>query len=68
MIKELDSVIRLLRSKETLPEKYQDHSLLGDYRGMRECHFQPDTLLIYWINKDEQILNLERIGSHSELF
>ena len=57
---------RLLVLQNTLPKKYKDHSLIGNWRGHRECHIKPDWLLIYRIQ--EQELNLERTGSHSELF
>ncbi len=68
VIEELDAVIDLLRNQKRLPQKYKDHSLVGEYVGMRECHVRPDSLLIYWVNEQEDILYLERIGSHSELF
>ena len=53
---------------ETLPEKYCDHSLTGEYAGYRECHILPDWLLIYRIEKDLLILGLTRTGTHSDLF
>ena len=58
----------MLRYRNKLPEKYVDHSLGGQYKGMRECHLKPDALLIYSISEESQTLYLERIGSHSELF
>jgi mRNA interferase YafQ len=58
----------LLLAEKKLPEKYRDHSLGGDYDGMRECHVLPDVLLVYSIDEKCRILYLERIGSHSELF
>lgn len=64
----LKEVIDILASGEQLPEKYCDHSLTGDYKGCRECHIQPDWLLIYRIEKDLLILGLTRTGSHSDLF
>lgn len=67
VLDELDVVIKLLLMKKK-PEKYRDHSLSGDYIGLRECHIKPDVLLVYWIDVENQILYLERIGSHSELF
>ena len=66
--KELGMIIDLLRIRKRLPEKCKDHSLAGDYVGMRECHVRPDTLLIYWIDEAGQNLYLERLGSHSKLF
>ena len=65
-LKELQSVIELLMQKKALPAQYQDHRLVGDYHGYRECHLKPDWLLIYQV--DHQCLELARLGSHSELF
>lgn len=67
-IKLLEKVIELLANEETLPEKYKDHSLIGDYADCRECHITPDWLLIYQVNDDELILYLTRTGTHSDLF
>ncbi len=64
----LDSIIRKISNEETLDEKFKDHSLVGNYKGYRECHISPDWLLIYSIQKDVLILVLSRTGSHSELF
>ena len=62
----LKNVIRLLLEEQTLDEKYRDHALTGSYRGFRECHIQPDWLLIYRVR--DGVLYLERTGSHSDLF
>lgn len=64
----LEEVIDMLANGETLPPKYYDHSLDGNYSGYRECHIQPDWLLIYRIEKDVLILGLTRTGTHSDLF
>ena len=64
----LEEVIEILASGNPLPEKYQDHSLNGNYRDCRECHITPDWLLIYQIRKMELILYLTRTGTHSDLF
>ena len=64
----LKEVVHKLEQEETLPAKYKDHALIGDYGGFRECHIQPDWLLIYAINKDELILTASRTGTHSDLF
>ena len=66
----LERVVSLLCSEQPLPEIYKDHALVNsrDYKGMRECHIQPDWLLIYKVIKDELILKLIRTGSHSDLF
>ena len=47
----LDEAVRLLANTGTLPEKYNDHSLQGDWKGFRECHIEPDWLLVYAIEK-----------------
>ena len=64
----LFEVIEKLANGEPLAEKYHDHGLTGNYRGCRECHIQPDWLLIYEIDGDALILYLTRTGSHSDLF
>ena len=64
----LDDIIRALTRGETLPEKYQDHALTADWIGHRECHIQPDWLLIYRIENNVLVLTLTRTGSHSDLF
>lgn len=64
----LDDIIRLLAAGEELPQKNQDHSLNGDWIGHRECHIQPDWLLVYKIEDDILVLTLSRTGTHSALF
>ena len=64
----LSDVIKILASGETLPPKYKDHPLTGNYEGCRECHIQPDWLLIYEIVETDIILYLTRTGTHSDLF
>ena len=64
----LASVLDRLRRGETLEAKYRDHALTGNYLGFRECHIQPDWLLMYLVNKTELILTASRTGSHSDLF
>lgn len=63
----LDDIIRALSRGEKLPEKNKDHELTGDWVGHRECHIQPDWLLIYRIEDDVLVLTLARTGSHSDL-
>lgn len=67
-IRKLDEVINLLASEQQLPEKYDDHRLIGNYANCRECHITPNWLLIYEIDKGELLLLLTRTGSHSDLF
>lgn len=50
-----------------LPEKYKPHKLVGDYAGFMECHIENDLLLI-WLDPEENIIKLVRLGTHSELF
>lgn len=64
----LDDIIRMLSKGETLPEKNKDHELTGNWAGYRECHIQPDWLLIYRIENDVLVLTLTRTGTHSDLF
>lgn len=69
--KELDKlfeVINLLAEGKKLDLKYRDHELSGNYKGTRECHIEPDWLLIYEYQNDVLVLMLYRLGSHSELF
>ena len=63
-----EEVLTLLREEKTLPEKYNDHALKGDYSGHRECHITPDWLLIYKIETNALIFSLTRTGTHSDLF
>ena len=64
----LTIVLNILANGETLPAKYKDHYLSGNYKECRECHITPDWLLIYEILDDELILYLTRTGTHSDLF
>jgi mRNA interferase YafQ len=64
----LKEVIVKLQKKIPLDEKYQDHALEGNWKGFRECHIQPDWLLIYIIEDDILTLTLIDTGTHSDLF
>lgn len=61
-------VIDILVANEPLPDKYRDHNLSGNYKGFRECHINPDWLLIYRTDNDVLTLTLIRTGTHSNLF
>ncbi len=63
---QLELVIKTLAAEKPLDGRYRDHALIGNWHGFRECHLQPDWLLIYRIEGDE--LQLARTGSHAELF
>lgn len=67
-VKFLKQVLELLCHEQTLPPKYRDHELIGIYKGYRECHINPDWLLIYRIDSDILTLSLIRTGTHSDLF
>ena len=62
------AIVERLANGEVLEEKYRDHDLSGNYQGCRECHIEPDWLLIYEIFDDVLVLLLNRAGSRSELF
>lgn len=64
----LDDIIRKLSNGEQLSEKNKDCVLNGNWVGHRECHIQPDWLLIYRVENDLLVLTLTRTGSHSDLF
>lgn len=64
----LDSIVTKIAKRETLPDKFRDHNLTGKYAGFRECHIQPDWLLVYRVDETEVILFLSRTGTHADLF
>lgn len=67
-IAKMDAVVEMLLSGEPLPEKYKDHNLSGNWASHRECHIEPDWLLIYYIEDNVLTLTLTRTGTHSDLF
>ncbi len=68
-INDLNKVIKhLASSNKPLPNKYKDHKLTGKFIKYRECHINPDWLLIYKKDKQIKLLKLIRTGSHSDLF
>lgn len=60
------AVILLLINEQRLIDKYKDHALIGNYAGHRECHIEPDWLLIYRVHN--KAISFERNGTHSDLF
>jgi len=68
--KKLEKVISLLADEQPLPESYRDHALTNfrNYKGMRECHIEPDWLLVYKIFGNTLVLRLIRTGTYSDLF
>jgi mRNA interferase YafQ len=67
-MRRLQAVVDIIAAGETIPAKYHDHELKGDYCGVRELHIAPDWLLFYIIEDDVLILTLTHTGSHSDLF
>jgi mRNA interferase YafQ len=65
---ELFEVVNILAEGGTLDVRYRDHDLSGNYKGTRECHIEPDWLLVYEIKDEVLVLMLYRLGTHSELF
>ena len=61
-----DAVIEMLQRGERLPAKYREHALKGEFAGVRDCHIEPDWLLLYEIT--DEAIKLYRTGSHSDLF
>ena len=60
--------IDILREGRELPPQYKDHPLHGDYEGHRDCHIEPDWILIYYKNENSLVLSLTRTGTHSDVF
>ena len=64
----LKAIVNRLRAGELLDESQRDHDLSGNHKGYRECHIQPDWLLVYQIKQDILTLVLARTGTHSDIF
>jgi len=69
-LEKLIDLIEKIANGEKLTSKYKDHALINNniYKDCRECHIEPDWLLIYKYNNDKLILLMVATGSHSELF
>ena len=65
---DLEAVVDMILEDADLPPKHHDHLLSGDYAGFRECHIQPDWLLIYLDEPEFCVVTAIRTGSHSDLF
>lgn len=63
----LKEILEMLRNEMPIPAEYKPHMLRGQYKGCMECHIQGDFLLI-WFDEERGIIELVRLGSHSELF
>lgn len=66
-VKTLMSVVKMLQNDEPIPEEFYPHPLKGEWKNYMECHIDDDCLLI-WYDKEEYVVKLVRLGSHSELF
>jgi len=67
-IDKLDKAIELLGQNSFLPLEYNDHPLIGNKKGLRECYIEPDWLLIYKIDHGVLVLVLTSTGTHSDFF
>ena len=65
-VEKLKNIIEILISGKHPTPNYKDHPVIGGWKGCRDCHIEPDWILIYKFVRDTLIL--ERTGSHSELF
>jgi mRNA interferase YafQ len=64
----LRNLLDLLIEGVPLPPQYRDHALRGEFFGSRDCHIEPDWLLIYSLTENGSHVRLERTGTHSDLF
>ena len=64
----LEEVIEKLRTDVPLEERFRNHELMGKYKGIWECHVQPDWLLLYLKDNDVLVLTLVDTGTHSDIF
>lgn len=66
-LRKLLEVFRMLENEEVLPPKYKAHKLIGQYNNCMECHIESDFLLI-WVDEELDVIEILRLGTHSELF
>jgi mRNA interferase YafQ len=64
----LKALLDLLIEEESLPPGYKDHPLRGEFAGSRDCHVEPDWILIYTLTEKGTHVRFERTGTHSDLF
>lgn len=67
-IEKLKTLMRQLVDQQPLERRYHDHALTGSLRGHRDCHIEPDWILIYRIDSDVREITFVRTGSHADLF
>lgn len=66
-LKALKEILNMLQHEQPIPQEYSPHMLHGKYKGCMECHVEGDFLLI-WVDPNTDIIELVRLGSHSELY
>lgn len=66
-LKALEVILEMLMNEQPILSEYRPHHLSGQYNGCMECHIQGDFLLV-WFDRERDIIELVRLGSHSELF
>ncbi len=64
----LKAVLDSLIEAEPLPPQFRDHPLRGNFAGSRDCHIEPDWILIYTLTESSTHVRFERTGTHSDLF
>lgn len=67
-LEKLTTVLDLLIDGDELPSQYRDHTLRGNFVGSRDCHIEPDWLLIYTLTENGGHVRFERTGTYSDLF
>jgi mRNA interferase YafQ len=67
-LSKLKALLELLIAGEALPAEYKDHPLCGEFAGSRDCHVEPDWILIYSLTEKDKHIRFERTGTHSDLF
>lgn len=67
-ILKLEKVLNLLQTGKSLPDKYKEHILKGNFKNHFDCHIEPDWILIYKRMDEEKLIILVRTGTHSDLF
>ena len=67
-LSKLKAALELLIEGDPLPPEYKDHPLRGNFTGCRDCHIEPDWLLIYTFTENDNHVRFERTGTHSDLF
>lgn len=64
----LKEIMNQIVAEKPLDKKLKDHTLVGNWHGHRECHIEPDWLLIYKLLQTEKVVIFTRTGSHADLF